>query len=111
MPTINSDDLLKWPIELLRIVEPPEAERLSSTSWDTLQRNHPDKVVHLSKRRVGMRVGHALMLGGEVAARFCFRHVQQLGATKCFSSRRKAPDLLDSALGACSTNRSAEDAG
>ena len=63
MPTINSDNLLKWPIELLRIVEPPEAERLSSTSWDTLQRNHPDKVVHLSKRRVGMRVGHALMLG------------------------------------------------
>jgi len=63
MPTINSDNLLKWPIELLRIVQPPEAERLSSTSWDTLQRNHPDKVVHLSKRRVGMRVGHALMLG------------------------------------------------
>jgi len=63
MSFIDSNDLLNWPIELLRIVEPPEAERLSSTSWDTLQRNHPDKIVHLSKRRVGMRVGHALMLG------------------------------------------------
>jgi hypothetical protein len=63
MSTVESDDLTKWPIELLRIVEPPEAERLSSMSWDTLLRNHPDRVVHLSKRRVGMRVGHALMLG------------------------------------------------
>jgi hypothetical protein len=56
------DELLKWPVEWLRIAEPEEAERLSSTSWDTLQRNHPEKIIHLSKRRVGMRVGHALML-------------------------------------------------
>jgi hypothetical protein len=59
-----SDELLKWPVELLRIAPPDEAERLSTLSWDTLQRNHADKVVHLSKRRVGMRVGHALMLAG-----------------------------------------------
>jgi hypothetical protein len=59
------DDLLKWPVELLRVAEPEEAERLSSTSWDTLMRNHRDKVIKLSKRRVGMRVGHALMLAAK----------------------------------------------
>jgi hypothetical protein len=31
-----NSDLLTWPVELLRIAEPEEAERLSSTSWDTL---------------------------------------------------------------------------
>jgi hypothetical protein len=60
------DDLLKWPVELLRIAEPAEVERLSTLSWDTIERNHRDKIVRLSKRRVGMRVGHALMLESEV---------------------------------------------
>jgi hypothetical protein len=65
-------ELLTWPVELLRVAEPKEAERLSSTSWDTRAaslrhplldaqhhampnahtdtplRNHPDKIVHLS---------------------------------------------------------------
>ena len=58
-------DLLTWPVEWLRIAEPEEAEHLSSTSWDTLQRNHPDKIIRLSKRRVGIRVGHALMLAAK----------------------------------------------
>jgi hypothetical protein len=58
----NDGDLLSWPIELLRVAEPEEAERLSLLSWDTLQREHSDKIVRLSTRRVGMRVGHALML-------------------------------------------------
>jgi hypothetical protein len=58
-------ELLNWPVELLQIVEPDKAEELSTLSWDTIKRNHPEKVVHLSKRRVGMRVGHALMLGTE----------------------------------------------
>ena len=57
-----ADSLLTWPVELLRIVKPEEAERLSSLSWDTITREHSDKVVQLSDRRVGMRVGHALML-------------------------------------------------
>lgn len=56
-------ELLNWPVEHLRIVPPEEAERLSSLEWTTIQRNHPQWVIHLSKRRVGMRVGHALMLG------------------------------------------------
>jgi hypothetical protein len=60
--TPDRNELLNWSVELLRIVEPEEAERLSSLSWDTILRNHADKIVHLSKRRVGMRAGHALML-------------------------------------------------
>ena len=55
-------NLPNWPVELLRIAEPEEAERLSGVSWETLKRIHPDKVVQLSQRRRGMRVGHALML-------------------------------------------------
>jgi hypothetical protein len=50
------------PLELLRIAEMPEASRLSGLSGDTLEREHPDKIVRLAKRRKGMRVAHALML-------------------------------------------------
>jgi len=50
------------PLELLRIAEMPEASRLAGLSGDTLEREHPDKIVRLSKRRKGMRVAHALML-------------------------------------------------
>ena len=50
------------PLELLRIAPMPEAEHLSGTSADTLKREHPDKIIKTSKRRVGMRVIHALML-------------------------------------------------
>jgi hypothetical protein len=49
-------------LELLRIAPMPEAEHLSGTSADTLEREHPDKIVKTSKRRKGMRVIHALML-------------------------------------------------
>lgn len=57
------DSLLDWPVELLRIAPPKEAKQLSTLSWDTIKRDHADKIVQLSDRRVGMRVGHALMLG------------------------------------------------
>jgi hypothetical protein len=60
--TPEPKDLLTWPVELLRFVGAEEAERLSGLSWDTIKREHGDKVVQLSTRRVGMRVGHALML-------------------------------------------------
>jgi hypothetical protein len=58
------DRLLKMlpPLELLRIAEMPEAARLAGLSGDTLEREHPDKIVRLSPRRKGMRVAHALML-------------------------------------------------
>ena len=59
----DSSNLSDWPIEWLRIADPKEVERLSSAHWDTVKRNHPDKIVHVSARRVGLRVGHALMLG------------------------------------------------
>jgi hypothetical protein len=49
-------------LELNRIAPPPECERLSGADWDTLKRNYPDKVVRISKRRVGMRVKDALCL-------------------------------------------------
>ena len=67
MPTTADlivDRLLKMlpPLELLRIAEMPEASRLAGLSGDTLEREHPDKIVRLSKRRKGMRVAHALML-------------------------------------------------
>jgi hypothetical protein len=51
-----------WPVELLRVVERAEAERLSSLSWDTIKRRFPEKIVKLSERRRGIRVGDVLML-------------------------------------------------
>lgn len=50
------------PIELERIVSLEEASRLSSESVDTILRNHRDKVIQLSPRRLGMRVKHVLRL-------------------------------------------------
>jgi hypothetical protein len=55
-------DLREWPVGMLRIARPPEAEELAGADWDTLKRNYPDKIVKISQRREGMRVGHALML-------------------------------------------------
>ena len=49
-------------IELERIVPLDEAAQLSSVTEDTLKRNHRDKLVRLSPRRLGMRVRDALML-------------------------------------------------
>ena len=48
--------------ELNRIARPPEAERLSGRHWDTLERNHPELIIRMGKRCVGMRVGHCLQL-------------------------------------------------
>jgi hypothetical protein len=50
-------------IEANRIVAPKEAERLSSLSWDTIEREYARYIIRLSERRNGMRVRHALMLG------------------------------------------------
>jgi hypothetical protein len=66
--TTNTDeprlptDPRKWSLEMARIAPPPAAEKLAGCDWDTLKRNYPDKVVKISKRREGMRVGHALRL-------------------------------------------------
>jgi hypothetical protein len=61
----DSNDLLKWPVEWLRIAPPEEVEGLSSLSWDSFVRAYPELVIHLSPRRCGARVGHALMIGVE----------------------------------------------
>jgi hypothetical protein len=55
-------DLREWPIPMLRIARPPEAEKLSGMDWDTLERNYPQWVLKLSLRCKGMRVGHCLKL-------------------------------------------------
>jgi hypothetical protein len=56
------------PLELLRVAEMPEAARLAGLSADTLQREHPDKILRLSPRRKGMRVCDALQLGGAASS-------------------------------------------
>jgi hypothetical protein len=53
------------PLELMRIVPLREAARLSGLSLRTLHTSFRDKFVHLSKRRLGMRVRDALMLPPE----------------------------------------------
>jgi hypothetical protein len=60
-----ADDLPNWPIDLLKIVGPQEAEKLSGVSWETLKRRAPDKILHLSENRRGIRVGDALLLRGK----------------------------------------------
>ena len=56
------------PLELARIVTLEEAVRLSSLSEDTWRREHPEKLVRLSDRRVGVRLRDALMLPTETCA-------------------------------------------
>jgi hypothetical protein len=63
MSKSNDDELPNpTPVELNRIVSLAEASRLSSLSVDTLRDQFSEKIVQLSPKRAGMRVGHALML-------------------------------------------------
>jgi hypothetical protein len=50
-------------LELERIVSMQEAQRLSTLSVDTLKRRYPNKIIQLSRRRQGMRLRDALLLG------------------------------------------------
>jgi hypothetical protein len=45
-----------------------EASGLSNLSEDTLKRNHSEKIVRLSPRRLGMKRRHALSLGTPLKA-------------------------------------------
>jgi hypothetical protein len=65
----QSDELLSWPTDLLRIIGPEEAEQVSSVSWDTIRRNYPSKIVQISQRRVGIRLGDALMLASKTKSK------------------------------------------
>jgi hypothetical protein len=50
-------------LDLERILPLKEAANVSSLSEDSLKRNHPDKIIRLGPRRLGMRAKDALMLG------------------------------------------------
>ena len=52
------------PLELNRVAPLDEASHLSSLSVDTLREQYADKILQLSPKRYGMRVGHALQLNG-----------------------------------------------
>jgi len=56
------------PVEhtLDRIITLQEAQKLSGLSPDSWKRNHGDKIIKLSSRRLGIRLRDALMLGNVV---------------------------------------------
>jgi hypothetical protein len=54
--------------ELDRIISLQEAEKISNLSVDSWKRIHPDKIIKLSPRRLGIRLRDALMLAREVSA-------------------------------------------
>lgn len=65
MPAPADDDFRLPPaLELERIITLQEAEKVSSLSVDSWKRRHPDKIIELSPRRLGVRLRDALMLRG-----------------------------------------------
>jgi hypothetical protein len=60
----NRDPALDPPdwVELQRVVDLKEASRLSGLSVDSIKRHHASKIIELSPRRRGMRLGDALSL-------------------------------------------------
>jgi len=60
-PDARTTNPLDW-IELQRIVDLKEAARLSGLSVDSIKRHHGAKIIDLSPRRRGMRIGDALLL-------------------------------------------------
>jgi hypothetical protein len=53
---VDDRDLLAWPVELLRIVGPDEAERLSTLSWDTIKRCDPKTSSQITQNMIGMAI-------------------------------------------------------
>jgi hypothetical protein len=62
MPAANLHIPLSRELELERVVGLGQVSALSGLSVDTIKRNHPDKIMQLSKRRKGMKLKHALNL-------------------------------------------------
>jgi hypothetical protein len=58
----DDDFKLSPELELEQIVSLQKAEKLSGLSSDSWKRHHPDKIIELSPRRLGVRLRHALML-------------------------------------------------
>jgi hypothetical protein len=63
MSTSTNDFKFPPGLELDRIVTLQEAEKISSLSVDSWKRHHPDKIIEMSPRRLGVRLRDALMLG------------------------------------------------
>ena len=58
-----ADDFKLSPeLELERIVSLGTAEKVSNLSPNSWKRRHPDKIIKLSPRRLGVRLRDALML-------------------------------------------------
>ena len=53
------------PLEMLRIVGLTEAARLAGVHPKTLRKNHSDKIINVTKKKLGMRVRDALMIKGD----------------------------------------------
>lgn len=58
----DSSTELSPEIEMMRIISLADAARLAGVSVKTLRSNHADKVIKISKNRIGMRVRDALMI-------------------------------------------------
>ncbi len=67
MPIVNRINLSEF-VEMRRIVSLSQAAELSGVSVDTLKRRFPDKILTVSPRRRGMRLGDVLRLGEPTAA-------------------------------------------
>jgi hypothetical protein len=49
-------------LELESVQPMPVVVRITSLSADTIKRRYPELIVHLSERRVGMKLRHALAI-------------------------------------------------
>ncbi len=54
-------------LELEKIISLREAEQISGESEDTIKRHRPEVIIRLSRRRLGIRVKHALRLAEPTA--------------------------------------------
>lgn len=61
---MSADEIFKLSprLELDQIISLREAEKISTLSPSSWKRNHPDKIVELSPRRLGVRLRDALLL-------------------------------------------------
>jgi hypothetical protein len=50
------------PVQLHKIISIPEVEELTNLSRDALEKHYRHLFVHLTPKRVGMRLGHALQI-------------------------------------------------
>jgi hypothetical protein len=64
----NRNVELRADIELQRVIPVRQAAELAGISKDTLVRNHPEIVIKLSTRRVGVRLRDALAIGSRPVA-------------------------------------------